>query len=147
MYAYTAELPEDAKNIVLNMAGRMNGGDFEFSFNNTIEDDNKLVIPALNQALINYETYNGPYNGTGTNIEFFTFSDQINLFPNPVVNELSISTTYSINSIKIYSFSGILVYSFSGNTRTINMSDFYKGMYVIRISTNNGDYQQKIMKK
>jgi hypothetical protein len=38
MYAYTAESPEDAKLQFMQYAGRVNGGDFKWTFNNAVDD-------------------------------------------------------------------------------------------------------------
>lgn len=56
IYTYNAETPEDAKETVINYAGRLNGGDFQWTFNNAVEDTNYGVITELKTALINYST-------------------------------------------------------------------------------------------
>jgi len=56
MYAYTAESPEDAKATVMQYAGRVNGGDFKWTFNNAVDDTSYDVNTALKAALINYKT-------------------------------------------------------------------------------------------
>ncbi|WP_139259144.1 T9SS type A sorting domain-containing protein [Fibrobacter sp. UWH6] len=48
MYKYTADEPDDAKANVMTYAGRINGGDFKWTF--TAEDD---ALYAVNQALKN----------------------------------------------------------------------------------------------
>jgi pectate lyase len=56
MYAYTAESPEDAKATVMQYAGRVNGGDFKWTFNNAVDDTSYDVNTALKTALTNYKT-------------------------------------------------------------------------------------------
>ena len=56
MYSYTAQSPADAKATVIAKAGRVQGGDFEWSFNNSTEDSNYAVITALKTALTNYSS-------------------------------------------------------------------------------------------
>ena len=76
MYTYNVQTPEEAKAEVMKYAGRINGGDFKFTFNNAVEDTNSDVIPALESAIKSYtskvvsigfgeETGNG--NGGGDN--------------------------------------------------------------------------------
>ena len=56
MYSYTAESPTSAKTTVMAYAGRMNGGDFKWTFNNAVDDTAYSVNTALKSALIKYTT-------------------------------------------------------------------------------------------
>lgn len=55
-YAYTLDSPEDAKTKVMQYAGRMNGGDFTWTFNNAVDDTSSDVNTALKSALVAYNT-------------------------------------------------------------------------------------------
>lgn len=58
IYTYTPDAAEDVPSIVKGIygAGRMNHGDFRWTFNNNNQDKNYDVIDALQTALRNYET-------------------------------------------------------------------------------------------
>ena len=56
MYAYTADSPEEAKNKVIAQAGRMEGGDFRWTFDNAVDDKSYAVNAELKSALNNYKT-------------------------------------------------------------------------------------------
>lgn len=56
MYTYSADTPEDAKIKVMQNAGRLNQGDFQWTFNNASDDASYSVIAALKKALISYST-------------------------------------------------------------------------------------------
>lgn len=56
MYNYVVETPEQAMETVKASAGRMNGGDFKWTFNNAVDDASYAVNTALKSALINYQT-------------------------------------------------------------------------------------------
>ncbi|WMI66134.1 T9SS type A sorting domain-containing protein [Aestuariibaculum sp. YM273] len=56
MYNYTPDTPEDAKTKVMQYSGRMHGGDFNWTFNNTVDDTSYDVNTALKSALTNYTT-------------------------------------------------------------------------------------------
>ncbi len=56
MYTYTAQSPIDAKTTVMQYAGRLNGGDFKWTFNNAVDDESYAVNTALKSALTNYTT-------------------------------------------------------------------------------------------
>ncbi len=56
MYAYTPDTPEAAKQNVMQYAGRMNGGDFKWTFDNSVDDESYAVNQPLKNALTSYTT-------------------------------------------------------------------------------------------
>ena len=60
MYSYTADEPAVAKANVEKYAGRVRGGDFKWSFDNSKDDAESAVNQALKDALVAYK------GGTGT---------------------------------------------------------------------------------
>ncbi len=56
MYDYSVDSPEEAKENVMAYAGRMFGGDFEWSFNNASDDKSYAVDADLKNALKTYTT-------------------------------------------------------------------------------------------
>ncbi len=56
MYAYTADDPMTARDNVMAFAGRENGGDFKWEFNNAVDDTDYSVNKALKAALNSYKT-------------------------------------------------------------------------------------------
>lgn len=65
MYSYTAQSPEDAKNTVIKYAGRINGGDFKWTFDNSVDDASYTVNKALKSALMSYKTTLVSVGGNG----------------------------------------------------------------------------------
>ncbi len=55
MYGYSAETAESAVETVKKYAGRMNGGDFEYTFDNSVQDKNYDTIPELQTLVENYD--------------------------------------------------------------------------------------------
>jgi hypothetical protein len=56
MYAYTLHTAQDAKVSVVKYAGRIDGGDFHWTFNNSVDDASYDVNKELKQALTNYSS-------------------------------------------------------------------------------------------
>ncbi|WP_163401215.1 T9SS type A sorting domain-containing protein [Flavobacterium fluviatile] len=56
MYSYTADSPADAKTNTMAYAGRVEGGDLKWTFNNAVDDTSSDVNTALKTALTNYTT-------------------------------------------------------------------------------------------
>ncbi|QQY81127.1 T9SS type A sorting domain-containing protein [Tamlana sp. s12] len=66
MYSYTADSPQNAKTNVTTYSGRQEGGDFNFTFNNSVDDTSYAVNSALKSALVNYNTSLQYIQGEGT---------------------------------------------------------------------------------
>ena len=56
MYDYETDSPEVAKQMVETYAGRLNGGDFQWEFDDAEDDESDALNRELKQALENYET-------------------------------------------------------------------------------------------
>lgn len=54
MYSYTADSPADAKTNTMTYAGRIEGGDLKWTFNNAVDDTSSDVNTALKTALADY---------------------------------------------------------------------------------------------
>ncbi len=55
MYSYTVDDAKNVPAIVEAKAGRVNGGDFKWNFDDATEDKNSEVISALKSALVSYD--------------------------------------------------------------------------------------------
>ena len=55
-YSYSPDTAEQAKTKVMNYAGRIDGGDFKYTFDNAKEDGNSEVIDELKTRLTNYKS-------------------------------------------------------------------------------------------
>lgn len=272
MYVYTADSPEQARERVIQYAGRINGGDFKWTFNNSVDDASFDVIPGLKNALMSYKTklvaiqgdgvkQGGDDNGGGNPAEgtvhnftlhgktstFFNITGNLSdskgtvnyagltltqclklesttlitfttteasiltlvlnhdfngrvrvngidhtasagiitveipagshqitrsitanlfymsvvkkttsvnklsegslIYPNPVRNMLYISKGINANKVEVYSLSGVLILRSDINYNRIDLSSLLSGSYLIRISTNEGVLNQRIIKQ
>ena len=59
MYSYTADEPAVARDNVVRYAGRVQGGDFRWGFDNSKDDAAYAVNQALKDALVAYKGYSG----------------------------------------------------------------------------------------
>ena len=71
---------------------------------------------------------------------------QINTFPNPVQNELFIKSELPISKVEIYSSTGALLLSDNNFSGKISVSPLLKGIYLVKVYTNNGVMVRKIAK-
>ena len=56
MYSYTPHKAEEIPSIVTQQAGRVNGGDFKWAFNNSVDDESYAVNSELKSAIQSYKT-------------------------------------------------------------------------------------------
>ena len=56
MYSYKADAPADVPSIVTANAGRIQGGDFKWQFDNAVDDASYSVNTGLKNALVNYKS-------------------------------------------------------------------------------------------
>ena len=98
MYKYTAQEPAAAKTSVTKYAGRMNGGDFKWTFS-AADDEKYEVDQALKNALVVYKTSLKSVQGEG---------NLVVVDPNPVSSSSSVpasSSSVSSSSQKVESSS------------------------------------------
>lgn len=73
-------------------------------------------------------------------------SENISVYPNPVKDQLIINSGQTILDVKIYSILGSEVFSGKG-INNINVSNLKSGVYLVSITTENGQYTKKIIKQ
>jgi len=86
------------------------------------------------------------YNALGTN-DFM--KNEITLYPNPVGNELNItlSNDQVIESISVYSVLVQLVKTIKNGSTKVDVSELTNGVYLVKIQTDKGVFDKKIIKK
>jgi pectate lyase len=73
---------------------------------------------------------------------------KLTLYPNPVTNNLYLSSSnQKIENVMIYSLTGALVKNISNNVENIDVSNLNAGSYLVKVTTDQGSFTQKIIKK
>ncbi len=149
MYVSTPDSPDDAKANVTAYAGRMNGGDFKWTFNNAVDDVSSDVNEPLKTSIVGYQSKlvaiqgeSGPTNGLSN-----PSTVQLNVYPNPVINTLTLSSDAYVTGIEIYSVTGSLIQTFTAGITTLDLSSLTNGMYMAVVNTEKGKIQKLIVKK
>ena len=73
----------------------------------------------------------------------------IELYPNPVVNNLTIVTSLNDYQVEVYTITGALVRSYNNCTSitTINVEELSNGTYIIRLSNDNAVETRRFVKE
>ncbi len=105
----------------------------------------------IHNGTLLYHKYSNGINDCITpimGIEDVLHDNSITLYPNPSNREINISSENIINSIEIFNSLGQRVYYsvVNSNTKTIDISSFVNGVYILGINTENGVIRKKIIK-
>lgn len=74
-------------------------------------------------------------------------TSEINLYPNPVIDVLSINSQNSIARVSFYNLTGQLVLNLKPSSNQVNVSALHPGIYLLRVNFSNGTtIQEKILK-
>jgi len=72
---------------------------------------------------------------------------QLNIFPVPATQQLNIICSQAVEALNVYAASGQLVASYPQNTKTIDVSGFSNGMYLLTVQTESGMAQTRFVKE
>lgn len=98
-------------------------------------------------------------NGTGVNSKTIIVTQTLilstgeaktvvtTLYPNPTSDILNIETKQTISKIEIFDLSGKLLKTENGKDKKVSVSNLTKGMYLIKLYTENGVINSKFIKK
>ena len=96
-----------------------------------------------------YFDYNFPIvtNNYTTTIQNTLGIQEIDVYPNPVKDFLNFKTEYNIFKIEIYDIAGRKLSSNSVHENKIDLSDLKTGNYILKLYTENGIINTKIIKE
>jgi hypothetical protein len=128
------------------LVSQINFGQWQqvYTFSDTLRKiyffDNNLGFVLGDNGLL-YRTENG---GLSVNDEFL--EKKIKIYPNPVKNSIKIEfTDIKIKKIELIDINGKLIKSFSSNFNELKICNIYKGSYILKIETENGVLNKKIL--
>jgi len=102
------------------------------------------TIAKLNTANLFYIKTAYASLGLGDNVE----ASKLTLYPNPVADQLYISSdNQKVENVMIYSLSGAVVKSISNEVESIDVSNLTTGNYLVKVTTDQGSFTKKIIKK
>jgi thermitase len=88
------------------------------------------------QALLDVQHFSTP------NID----SSTISIYPNPTKDRLYIQSDYGVNDIKIYDITGRFIKKHE-NTSEVDMTTLNKGIYLLKIATDQKTFETKVIKQ
>jgi len=123
----------------------------ETAFENVNTSEVKLIVPEGSEDIYNNDDIWGSFIiGKENSIVSPSFNDRITIYPNPMKEELIITSENRIEKIEICDIAGHtvetrLIASLQGNA-TINVSSLPQGVYLVKIYTDKGVVTKKVVK-
>lgn len=76
-------------------------------------------------------------------------TSELNIFPNPATDNLSIEANEQITEVNIYNIIGVSVYNeqCTNNNLNVNISEFNSGVYFVKVKTGNGETVKRFIKQ
>ena len=71
---------------------------------------------------------------------------EISIYPNPAQNYVAVKSSLNVEDIQIFNLTGSEVLSSNIISEKIDVSKLPQGIYIVRIKTVKGYYQQKLLK-
>ena len=123
---YSANIPSGAKYIAIQATEI---GEFQYWF---------WMYP-------NYVLLDNITIAEGDGIEDITSEDNVSIYPNPANNVINVNAASNINTVEVFNMMGQKVAAFDANDThvQINTTALSNGMYMMRITTENGVSNQK----
>ncbi|NLG18336.1 MAG: T9SS type A sorting domain-containing protein [Fibrobacter sp.] len=150
MYTYTADAPEAARTNVMKYAGRVNGGDFKWTFDNAVDDKSYDVNASLKAAVVGYKTGLVYVQGEGqaTGVSVNTIKNVHKLSLKISAGSLLINNSIIVRKVEIYNMAGVLVKNADAGFKDgkIDLHDLRSGGYLAIVSTDNGTVSRKFIK-
>lgn len=116
-------LGENDQNVNMVMAINISNGSVDYSY--TPQNINIFALEAdcqLSLGIENSEVEN---------------ESQVNIFPNPASDNITIETSLKYTSLSVYNSIGKEIYNENFSTETINTGDYSSGIYFIKIAVEN----------
>jgi pectate lyase len=149
MYAYTADAPEAAKTKAMTNAGRMQGGDFTWTFNNAVDDTSSAVNAPLKAAVVGYKTSLVYIQGEGT-APITAIGTRTGGTLNPIrinvrSHRLSMAQGWTMQTAELFTVGGARVLLAMGRPE-VSFAGLGRGIYLARIRTDRGAFEKLIQK-
>jgi len=121
-------------------------GDFTLVDNN----DNEILKTLPNNISASSKISLGDVIETPTGIADEQVKIGFDVYPNPATDYIKVSVNNDVDGIvEIYSISGAKIFAdkFAGKSKTLNVSGYASGIYVVRVATDNEVFAKRWIKK
>lgn len=149
MYAYTADTPEAAKANVMAWAGRVQGGDFRWTYT-PADDTASAVNPAMKAALVAYKSPILRIQGEGAFLPVVSTGERLPSIANPLrydarTHRLTLAEGIRANTLQVRDLAGSVVLQTSTEAPSISLAHLPRGLYTAHLDTDHGPFHKRIL--
>ena len=133
--------------------------DTNFNIGSGFDDSVYSAIELINGSILasgNFKSYNGSfessylinlYGNSSLTLEDFNHTNDLIIFPNPTNDLININSlnNQSIKSVKVFDLGGKMLIESSDNK--ISVSNLANGLYLLKITTEEGEITKKFIKE
>ena len=121
-------------------------------YNNTTNSgysNAKIANMIKSQNLVPSSCYSGRVSGEQLGLDNFEVKNEVVVYQNPISETMVVQSMDAINSISVYSIDGRIIKTYRNplttKEYTINVQHFAVGLYILKITTNQGVFSKKII--
>jgi uncharacterized protein (DUF1501 family) len=121
-------------------------------YNNTTNSgysNAKIANMIKSQNLVPSSCYSGRVSGEQLGLDNFEVKNEVVVYQNPISETMVVQSMDAINSISVYSIDGRIIKTYKNplttKEYTINVQHFAVGLYILKITTNQGVFSKKII--
>lgn len=85
--------------------------------------------------------------GEGVSIDDVTADENMTIYPNPTTDAVNIITGLAIQQVEVYNLQGQRVAAEMGNVNSISLNGLANGLYIMKVTTDQGISTYKVSKK
>jgi hypothetical protein len=74
-------------------------------------------------------------------------ASKVTIAPNPTTNFITINTEATINTIQVIDLLGKIVLTDASGSHTVDLSSLNAGVYITEVTTTDGVFQNRVVKK
>jgi hypothetical protein len=142
-YEYTFDLNYDSSDLIVPS---WYYDSYDYTYNNMViaESYYDFINPnwvETEKIILNYSDYDSTLN-----IEDERLAQSVNLYPNPVSDNLTIDSEISLTKVEIYSILGKKVKEINSDFKSILTDNLSNGVYILRIHSEKGYTTEKLIK-
>lgn len=121
-------------------------------YNNTTNSgysNAKIANIIKSQNLVPQSCYSGRVSGEQLGLDNFEVKNEVVVYLNPISETMVVQSMNTINSFSVYSIDGRIIKTYRNplttKEYTINVQHFAVGLYILKITTNQGVFSKKII--
>ena len=145
-YNQTWNVSSNATWLIISPSSGSGNGSFTMTASANTASSSRMATITVSHGRVVIRTIDVTQDGAVSIFEKAE-NNQLQIFPNPANNEISIKSELQIEKLEIYSMTGILLQSENNFKGKISVSNLAQGVYFLKVYTDKGMVVSKFIKE